>query len=237
MNPSSQKGRKFFPICVALSLLAHAAFFLSFFILGDRLSADRLLGLGRHVGVLFVDLGEIGGGEGGGETPSLQKASPPPETPKKNPAMTTREKAVKEKKTVSDAALPPAPSPTVSTGAENMGGEAAGTGGGALATPGTGGTGPGGPSGGGSGVLAEIRKKIERAKRYPTLARQQEIEGSVRLSFSIEPTGEVTGLTLLGSSGSSILDQEALATVKRAAPLPYYPNPIRISLKFSLEDE
>src|SRR4029450_3022503 len=116
-----------------------------------------------------------------------------------------------------------------STTAENTGGgETAGTGGGALGTPGTGGSGPGSPSGGGSKILAEIRKRIERAKRYPSLARQQEIEGSVRVSFSIEPSGEVSELRLLGSSGSPILDEEALATVKRAAPLPYYPNPIRI---------
>jgi len=40
---------------------------------------------------------------------------------------------------------------------------------------------------------------------------------------------------MVHSSGSSVLDEEALATVKRAAPLPYYPSPIRISLKFSLE--
>ncbi|MFO1518206.1 MAG: energy transducer TonB [bacterium] len=81
-----------------------------------------------------------------------------------------------------------------------------------------------------------MRRRIERAKRYPTSARLQHLEGVVSLSFSIEPDGQVRALALVHSSGSDVLDQEALATVKRAAPLPYYANPIRISLRFYLEE-
>ncbi len=98
------------------------------------------------------------------------------------------------------------------------------------------GTGEGAGSGSASpSVLGLIRKKIEQAKRYPVLARARKIEGVAILSFSINPSGGVEALSLVKSSDSDILDQEALATVKRASPFPYYSQPIRISIKFNLD--
>ncbi len=86
-----------------------------------------------------------------------------------------------------------------------------------------------------SSLLGLIRKKIEQAKHYPVLARARKVEGVSVLNFSINASGGVETLSLVKSSGSDILDQEALATVKRASPLPYYSLPIKISIKFSLE--
>jgi len=112
---------------------------------------------------------------------------------------------------------------------------------GGLEPSGEGGSPPGGTGGkggtGGPNILSEIRRKIERAKRYPSLARLRQVEGVVALSFRIGEGGGVSDLRLLGSSGSPLLDEEALATVRRAAPLPFYPDTIRISLRFKLESE
>lgn len=84
-------------------------------------------------------------------------------------------------------------------------------------------------------ILGLIRRKIEQAKRYPVLAKARKIQGVAVLSFSINASGGVESLHLVKSSGSELLDEEALATVKRASPLPYYSLPIQISIKFSLE--
>ncbi|GEM_PF-6211216 len=84
-------------------------------------------------------------------------------------------------------------------------------------------------------ILALIRKKIEQSKKYPALAKARKIEGVASLSFVIQASGNIEALQVMKSSGSEILDEEALATVRRAVPLPYYALPIRISIKFSLE--
>jgi len=86
-------------------------------------------------------------------------------------------------------------------------------------------------------VLNQIRRKILRAKRYPRLARQAGLEGVSGLMFQIASDGSVQQVKLVSSSGHSELDAEALATVRRAAPFPYYPSPIRFTLKFSLKDD
>lgn len=92
-------------------------------------------------------------------------------------------------------------------------------------------------SNGSSSLMAEIRNKIERAKRYPALARARKIEGVVSISFLMDPAGKVQTINVVNSSGSSILDEEALAAVKRAAPFPYYAKPLSVSLRFNLKNE
>ncbi|GEM_PF-4054873 len=90
---------------------------------------------------------------------------------------------------------------------------------------------------GGNKTLLNIRNKIEQAKKYPPLARLRKIEGVVHVSFVIMPNGNLSEVKLLQSSGSPILDEEALATLRRAEPFPYYPKSIQISLRFNLEEE
>ncbi len=116
--------------------------------------------------------------------------------------------------------------------------------GGAGATSSSVGSGTGNGQGSGQGegqgnsaasVLGMIRRKIEQSKRYPVLARARKIQGVSVLSFTINESGGAEKLVLVKSSGSELLDEEALSTVKRASPLPYYSLPIQISIKFSLE--
>lgn len=64
----------------------------------------------------------------------------------------------------------------------------------------------------------KIRRKIDRAKRYPTAARRDRLRGIASVAFTVSASGSPTNIRLARSSGSPILDQEALATVRRAGP-------------------
>jgi periplasmic protein TonB len=67
--------------------------------------------------------------------------------------------------------------------------------------------------------------QLERHKRYPPQAQGK--VGEARLAFRIDRSGHVVTSRIARSSGSDALDQEALALIKRAAPLP--PPPAGIS--------
>jgi protein TonB len=62
---------------------------------------------------------------------------------------------------------------------------------------------------------------LGRFTRYPENARGA--EGVVNVGFSIDRKGNLTSSRIVKSSGSSILDAETLAMIKRAAPLPSPP--------------
>ncbi len=107
----------------------------------------------------------------------------------------------------------------------------------AMAGPGAGPGGPGpgsGPSGGTNAVLAEIRARIERAKRYPLLLRKSGVQGVALVGFRIDAHGQPEAVSLKSSSGSPALDEEALATVLRAAPYPVYGDPLTLGIRFEL---
>ena len=86
-------------------------------------------------------------------------------------------------------------------------------------------------------LLAEIRKRIEEAKRYPMMARRQGVEGVVQVSFIIGSDGSLEDCRVVGSSGSSLLDEEALATMQRGGPYPRYPEPLQVAIEFSLAND
>ncbi len=60
-------------------------------------------------------------------------------------------------------------------------------------------------------------------KRYPPGARKQRRQGSATVRFVVNKDGRVLSAQLINSSGTAILDREALATVQRAQPLPKPP--------------
>ena len=99
------------------------------------------------------------------------------------------------------------------------------------AASGPGKAGPGG-SGGGAGqgnpdafnaYTAQIRKRIERYKKYPNAARAKKMEGVATVSFILDKGGNVLTSSLVKSSGHAILDEEAMALLKRAGPFPGMP--------------
>ncbi|MEW6609059.1 MAG: energy transducer TonB [bacterium] len=72
----------------------------------------------------------------------------------------------------------------------------------------------------------EVRRKIEQAKRYPAFARRNEIEGVVKVRFTILSDGSVDKIEICQSSGSSLLDNAACSTIKRAASFPPIPEEV-----------
>ena len=91
-----------------------------------------------------------------------------------------------------------------------------------------------GSSGDGDSVITEIMRRIEKAKRYPRMARKMGTEGQVTVRFKIKPDGKVEGVELMESSGSEILDQASLETVQRAVPLPYKEGWLKVVIIFKI---
>jgi len=85
-------------------------------------------------------------------------------------------------------------------------------------------------------------RKLQQAKRYPSEARSRGEQGVVTLAFSIDRDGHVTSRRIVQGSGYRALDEEAMALVDRAQPMPAFPPsmseaelnltvPIRFSLR------
>ena len=68
---------------------------------------------------------------------------------------------------------------------------------------------------------AEVRRKIERGKRYPHAARGA--SGTVRLRITLGRDGSLHGVALAASSGHSALDDAALRAVRSARRFPPAP--------------
>lgn len=90
------------------------------------------------------------------------------------------------------------------------------------------------PSPGQSATLARLQAnwqkalmgKLERHKRYPAAASRHGVKGVVIVRFKVDRSGHVISTEIKQSSGSPILDEEALALLERASPLPAPPNEI-----------
>lgn len=74
-----------------------------------------------------------------------------------------------------------------------------------------------------SNYPGKVYSKLRRSLRYPSQARRQGVRGEVHVRFTVSSSGGVGSVRVARSSGSSILDQAALDTVRRAAPFPAIP--------------
>jgi protein TonB len=83
-------------------------------------------------------------------------------------------------------------------------------------------------------LLAQIRRRIEAAKRYPEEARREGIQGNVYVRFRVGEDGQVDALEVARSSGSRLLDEASLATIRRAAPFPPVRGWIRVPIAYTL---
>jgi protein TonB len=83
-------------------------------------------------------------------------------------------------------------------------------------------------------ILKQIIRKIEAAKRYPKVARKMGIEGKAVVRFKLKPQGQVEAVEIVESSGSEILDQASLQTVRDAAPLPYKEGWLKVGIVFKI---
>jgi periplasmic protein TonB len=75
-----------------------------------------------------------------------------------------------------------------------------------------------------------IRKIIAANMIYPETAREKELEGSLLLSFVIQENGSVTEVKIVKSSGHSILDEDAVATIYKSTPFPKPPFPAQLKI-------
>lgn len=78
---------------------------------------------------------------------------------------------------------------------------------------------------------ARLLSHLERYKRYPSAARMKRVEGTAYLSFGMDRDGRVLGYHLASSSGSAELDEEVLAMIVRASPLPPAPPEVHTQVK------
>ena len=85
-------------------------------------------------------------------------------------------------------------------------------------------------------------RQLQRFKRYPAGAQSRNEQGVVLLSFSLDRGGHVLAHSIAHSSGYTDLDNEVMAMIMRAEPLPPFPAsmtqpridltvPIRFSLR------
>lgn len=73
---------------------------------------------------------------------------------------------------------------------------------------------PGGTPGG-TGTATGGGRMVTPAPPYPSFAKSQNMQGTVRLSLSVGPSGAVEGATVISSTGFSALDDYAASWVRR----------------------
>jgi protein TonB len=87
-----------------------------------------------------------------------------------------------------------------------------------------------------------LMMRLQQNKRYPRSAEARREQGVVTLNFTVDRSGRVLARRIVRSSGVAALDEEVLAMIERAQPLPAFPAamaqhsvnlivPIRFSLK------
>ncbi len=73
---------------------------------------------------------------------------------------------------------------------------------------------------------SKLAAHIERFKRYPAEARSHGDQGIAKVAFTIDHEGHLVSSRIVQSSGSAALDEETLAMLARAQPLPPPPSEV-----------
>lgn len=86
-----------------------------------------------------------------------------------------------------------------------------------------------------------IKRSIDANWRYPELALRYGLEGILIVEFEILESGELRGLRLIRSSGSALLDDEAMRAIRSAAPFAPIPRwieqkPLPITARMEYHD-
>ena len=74
---------------------------------------------------------------------------------------------------------------------------------------------------------AKLATALERSKRYPSKSQARREQGTVQVLFVIDRSGHLVSSRIARSSGHELLDNEALALLERAQPLPPPPAELR----------
>lgn len=75
---------------------------------------------------------------------------------------------------------------------------------------------------------SDVLQRLAKSKRYPREALRYRSTGISQVKVIVNSKGEVVAASLFSSSGTKILDKEALATINRAAPFPLPPETLLI---------
>lgn len=163
--------------------------------------------------------------------PSKAKTSDAPTSPnqKKENALTKQEKAnerpkAEEQKKKQDQAEPStAAAPNRAAGNRSNNPQA-----------GANGAVPHGGQANSSSYNALVLAHLQRFRTYPEQARASRVTGVSTVRFTLGASGNVISVSLAGSSGAGVLDQAALAMVRRASPFPPIPPSLgRTSMTFA----
>ncbi|SFJ86588.1 energy transducer TonB [Methylophaga sulfidovorans] len=71
---------------------------------------------------------------------------------------------------------------------------------------------------------SELAATLAKHKRYPMASRRRGEEGIVKLFFVVDRTGKVLEFRIAKSSGSARLDEAVISMLKKAQPLPSFPD-------------
>lgn len=82
-----------------------------------------------------------------------------------------------------------------------------------------------------SAFRSMVQSRISGAKRYPSSARDAGQEGTVKVSFSVSPSGQPSGISVSSSSGYQSLDAAAQRAVSAAAPYRPFPRYLHSSIR------
>ena len=80
----------------------------------------------------------------------------------------------------------------------------------------------------------QIVTQLGKHRRYPAEARAKRHQGEALVRFTVDREGRVIASSIVSSSGSSLLDEEALGVLVRASPLPEPPEEL-VGTTFDLE--
>ena len=86
--------------------------------------------------------------------------------------------------------------------------------------------------------FTKIKQSIEVQWEYPEMALRYGLQGRLALEFAIGANGQLEYLRVVRSSGSELLDQEAVRAIRAAAPFPPIPTwikPIPLSISAAME--
>ncbi|ETR77450.1 cell envelope biogenesis protein TonB [Afipia sp. P52-10] len=143
-------------------------------------------------------------------------AAPPKVEPKPQPEP-VKPKPVQQQVKKPPAKKPPAPRTTAAPKAERIAPQAPSASSGAAAAAAA------------ASYRSILASHLQRFKQYPSSARANREQGTTALNFTVTRNGRVTSSRLVRSSGSAALDQETLALIHRAQPLPAFPPEMRES--------
>jgi protein TonB len=89
---------------------------------------------------------------------------------------------------------------------------------------------------------SSLVRQLQRYKRYPPGAQSRNEQGIVLLSFSLDRSGHVLAHRIVKTSGYADLDDEVMAMIVRAEPLPPFPDSmpqtrldLTVPIRFSLQ--